>query len=201
MSAQLLLLEPELREVLEPVVVGLSVFLFWSPSTPDLPPEGAVAGLDDLEGSARLNFLFGFFFSLANMDCLATREILCCLGELLPGAGGAGGAGVSVVVVPAVLVREDLLEAGGLLVLPAAVVAVVVISKPAAVFLEVAELSLLVVVVIEVFARVILGPEEETTVFGTALTLLAKVDVIFTWDFALSSDFSRLQVAGPDEAC
>ena len=202
MSAQLLLLEPELREVLEPVVVaGFSLFLFSSPSPPGFPPEGAVEGLDDFEDSVRLNFLLGFFFSLANIDCLATRDILCCLGELLP--GGGGGAGVTVMA-PPVLVWDDLLEAGrGLLVLPA-VVAVVVINRPAAVFLEVAELSLLVeavMEVMEVFARVILGPEEETTVFGTALTLLAKVDVIFTWDLALSSDFSRLQAGGPDEAC
>ena len=80
-----------------------------------------------------------------------------------------------------------------------------VINNPAAVFLEVAaELSLLVDGAMEVLALVILGPEEETedtTVLGTALTLLAKVDVIFTWDLALSSDFSRLQLAGPDDAC
>ena len=198
MSAQLLLLEPELREVLEPL--GLIVFLFWSPPTPSFPPDGAVAGLDDLEGSVRLSFLFGFFFSLANMDCLATREILCCLGELEPGGGGAA---VKVVVLPAVLFRVVLVAATGLLVLPAGL-AVVVINNPAAVFLDVAELSLLVDGVIEVLARVILGPveeTEETTVLGTALTLLAKVEVIFTWDLALSSDFSLLQVAGTDEAC
>ena len=110
MSAQLLLLDPELRELLEPQ--GLIVFLFWSPPATDFPPDGAVDGLEDLEGSARLNFLFGFFFSLANIDCLATREILCCLGELEP-AGGA--AGVSV----AVLFRDDLLAATSLVVFPA----------------------------------------------------------------------------------
>ena len=61
---------------------------------------------------------------------------------------------------------------------------VVVINNPAAVFLDVAaELSLLVDGAMEVLARVILGPEEETedtTVLGTAFTLLAKVEVIFT---------------------
>ena len=114
MSAQLLLLDPELREVLEPL--GLIVFLFWSPPPPGFPPDGAVDGLEDLEGSVRLNFLFGFFFSLANMDCLATREILCCLGELEPAGGGAG---VSVVVVPAVLLSDDLVAATGLVVFPA----------------------------------------------------------------------------------
>lgn len=199
MSAQLLLLEPELREVLDPA--GLIMFLFGSPPAPTFPPEGAVDGRDDLEGSVLLNFLFGFFFSLANMDCLATRDILCVLGELEPGGGGAG---VNVEVVPAVLVRDDLVVAAAdLLDLPV-VLAVVVINNPAAVFLELAELSLLVDGVIEVLARVILGPEEETddtAVLGTALTLLANVDVILAWDLDLSSDFSRLQLAATDEAC
>ena len=134
------------------------------------------------------------------MDCLATRDILCVLGELEPGGGGAG---VNVEGVPAVLVRDDLVAAAGLLDLPV-VLAVVVINNPAAVFLELAELSLLVDGVIEVLARVILGPEEETedtAVLGTALTLLANVDVILAWDLDLSSDFSRLQLAATDEAC
>ena len=197
MSAQLLLLEPELREVLEPV--GLIVFLFWSPPPPSFPPAGAVAGLEDLDGSGRLSLLFGFFFSLANMDCLATSEILWCFGELEPGAGPAG------VSVGPVLASEDLAAARGLTGLPAVlvVVAVVVINNPAAVFRDVAELVLLVEAVMEVLARVILGPEEDTedtAVLGAAFTLLAKVEVILAWDLDLSSDFSRLQLAGPAEA-
>ena len=194
MSAQLLLLEPELREVLEPV--GLIVFLFWSPPPPSFPPAGAVAGLEDLDGSGRLSLLFGFFFSLANMDCLATSEILCCFGELEPGAGPAG------VSVGPVLASEDLAAARGLTGLPAVLV-VVVINNPAAVLRDVAELVLLVEAVMEVLARVILGPEEDTedtAVLGAAFTLLAKVEVIFAWDLDLSSDFSRLQLTGPEEA-
>ena len=32
-------------------------------------------------------FLLGFLFSLAKIDCLATKEILCCLGDEDPGVG------------------------------------------------------------------------------------------------------------------
>ena len=78
-----------------------------------------------------------------------------------------------------VLVRDDLVvAAAGLLDLPV-VLAVVVINNPAAVFLELAELSLLVDGVIEVLARVILGPEEETTVFGNRIVWADHVGKVY----------------------
>ena len=64
-------------------------------------------------------FRLGFLFSLAKIDCLATREILCCLGE--PGAALEG------------LDVELVLETAAELCFVLAVV--VVINKPAAVFL------------------------------------------------------------------
>ena len=102
----------------------------------------------DLPESSLIDFLFGFFFSLAKIDCLATNESLCCLGELEPAALVLDGL-------------EDGLEDIPDAAVEAAFLAVVVINNPAAVFLVAAagaEDGLLEDDMV-VLARVILGLE------------------------------------------
>ena len=128
-------------------------------------------GLGLLESDFVGAFLTGFFFSLANLACRATREILWVLGELDP--EGAGGTGLEAVLEG----TEAGAEAGAL------ALAVVVIRRPAAVFLAAAftaeeGLGLDVIVVL---ARVILGLEALLEVEKVvALTLLAKEEVGLT---------------------
>ena len=174
------------------------MFLLTSPAVSPFPPDGAVAGLEGLVVSTLFNFLLGFLFSFANIDCLATKEILCCLGELEPPTTAVAVVDDVAAAAPEVLPVEDLEADAGF------ALAVAVISRPAAVFLEDAELGLVEDCVMVVLALVILGATaltDATAVLGTDLTLLANVEVIFAWHLALSSDFSRLQVTAPAEAC
>ena len=85
-SAQLLLLEPELSEVLEPAGLFLDDMVVWPSFWSDFEATGVVAWRNLPDTSDLGTFLLGFLFSLANMDWRATKEILCCLGELDPGA-------------------------------------------------------------------------------------------------------------------
>ena len=154
MSAQLLLLDPELREVLEPAGLTRPTLLL-----PSLDLE-RVSGALGLAASVFDTFLFGFLFSLAKIDCLATSDILCCLGELDPGAAALEG------------LEDDLVGAEAGLVLAV----VVVINNPAAVFLDTApdpdEDDDLDDDDIVVLARVILGLD---VVAGVVLATVAAV--------------------------
>ena len=105
----------------------------------------------DLPESSLVDFLFGFFFSLAKIDCLATNESLCCLGELEPAALVLDGLDDGLEEVPDAAAVEE-----------AAFLAVVVINNPAAVFLVVAAAGAedgLLEDDMVVLARVILGLE------------------------------------------
>ena len=172
------------------------MFLFWSPDTPTLPPPPPLPAFPARPVSALLTFLLGFLFSLANIDCLATRDILCCFGELEPA--------IAVTVAAVEAVAGVVLAVEGLDTEEGLDLAVAVINSPAAVFLEEAELVVLVDAgVMVVLALVIFGTEgvtEDSTVLGTDLTLLAKVEVILAPDLALSSDFSLLQDTPPGGA-
>lgn len=122
MSAQLRPLDPELREVVDPCGIGL---VRWGFGGRDERWVGAVEGRDFAPDLLTTNLL-GFLFSLANLACLATREILCCLGD--PEADPAPAASPDTprtrgLLPPAVLVRGGEALAAG----------VVVIRSPAAV--------------------------------------------------------------------
>ena len=146
-------------------------------------------------------FRLGFLFSLAKIDCLATKEILCCLGE--PGAALEG------------LDVELVLETAAELCLVLAVV--VVINKPAAVFLAEApdpdDEDDLEDEDIVVLARVILGLaaaevdlacEDEPPAAGLLtedLTVLANEDVGLWATFGASSalSFFETRTLGPED--
>ena len=81
---------------------------------------GAVEGRDFPPDLAATNLL-GFLFSLANLACLATKEILCCLGDPLD---------AETAVVGLALPGQGLVRGG-----EALAAGVVVINNPAAVFL------------------------------------------------------------------
>jgi len=126
---------------------------------------GAVDGRDFPPDLAITNLL-GFLFSLANFACLATREILCCLGD--PEAAGT-------VVVGLTLPGPGLVSGG-----EALAAGVVVINSPAAVFL--AGGFGLVGAVMVVSALVILGTVVFTIEEGfvrVVLTVLANVVGLF----------------------
>ena len=74
--------------MLEPAGLPLVMLLLPSLAPSLLLLAGAVLGRC-LPVSALDTFLLGFLFSLAKIDCLATKEILCCLGDEDPGAGVA----------------------------------------------------------------------------------------------------------------
>ena len=167
-SAQLRLLDPELRLVLEPssglaaapqLRPAAATLLFPSPtscSLPLLPCPPLERGFPPADADRCLRA--GFFFSLANIDWRATSEIRCCLGELDPALGPA----------PDTPPLGPGLAAAGLLLPGAAlgvlVLGVVVISRPAAVRRDAAAPPLAVVLDVEdivVFARVILGFEAD----------------------------------------
>jgi len=118
------------------------------------------AAVRDLPPALAATNLLGFLFSLANFACLATREILCCLGEpvLEPGQPEEGfGIG---------FVRGGEALAAG----------VVVINNPAAVFL--AGGFALAGAVMVVSALVILGTTAFTVEEGlvrVVFTVLANV--------------------------